>query len=176
MPDRKPDSVPAVTAYIGMGSNLDDPVRQICGAIAAMSELPQCRVTGSSSLYRSRALGSQDQPDYINAVAALRTYLSAIELLRDLQALETAHGRRRGKVRWEARPLDLDILLFGDQHIETQKLTVPHTELHRREFVLFPLLEIAPTDLQVPGKGSLVELVRGCPPKGLRRLRKGCRS
>jgi 2-amino-4-hydroxy-6-hydroxymethyldihydropteridine diphosphokinase len=111
-------------------------------------------------------MGPQDQPDYVNAVAALKTGLSAIELLKQLQAIENQQGRVR-KQHWGARTVDLDILLYGQQSINTIDLVIPHAGIADRAFVLYPLQEIAP-ELDIPGHGALFELIKSCPAKGLR--------
>lgn len=155
-----------VTAYVGLGANLDDPVEQVRRACLELKSLPASRVMARSPLYRSAPLGPQDQPDYINAVAALETQLPAPELLAALRAIEQQHGRRRDGSRWGPRTLDLDILLYGDLQQATPELTLPHPGLHERAFVLYPLYDVAP-ELEVPGRGSvraLRGLVSGTPP------------
>lgn len=132
-----------VTAYIGLGANLDEPVRQLRAALAELAQLPESRLLRASSLYRNPPMGPQDQPDYVNAVAALETALEPEALLDRLQALEQAHGRRRER-RWGARTLDLDLLLYGQVQLATPRLTVPHVGVQERVFVLLPLSEIAP--------------------------------
>jgi len=156
-------------AYIGLGSNLDDPAAQVRRALDALVRLPDSRLHSHSSLYHSAPLGPADQPDYVNAVAALDTDLDAHALLHALQAIETAQGRVRGDQRWGPRTLDLDLLLYGDAVIDDAELTVPHPGLPVRAFVLYPLMEIVP-GLTVPGRGSLQELVARCPRDGLARL------
>ncbi|MEW6990379.1 2-amino-4-hydroxy-6-hydroxymethyldihydropteridine diphosphokinase [Colwelliaceae bacterium 6441] len=128
--------------YIGLGSNLSDPEFQIRQAISNIKHIPTSHVEKISSLYFSRPMGPQDQPDYMNAVLALETQLSALELLDQLQAIENKAGRVRKENRWGARVLDLDILLFGDDIINNERLTVPHYGMKEREFVLIPLAEI----------------------------------
>lgn len=155
-----------VTAYIGLGSNLGDPPSRIRGALADLAGLPQTRLLQTSSLYRSLPLGPPDQPDYVNAVAALDTALAPEALLDALQALEAQHGRARDGQRWGPRTLDLDLLLYGDRQLTTPRLTMPHPGLPQRAFVLYPLAEIAP-DLQVPGLGSVQALLAHCPRAGL---------
>ncbi len=150
-----------IRAYIGLGSNLNDPVQQVQAALAALSDLPETRCVRHSSLYRSAPLGQSDQPDYINAVAMLDTRLSARQLLTELQAMEHIHGRVRGAERWGPRPLDLDMLLYGDLQLESEELTVPHPRLAERSFVLYPLCEIAP-DLEIPGLGGVQQLMAAC--------------
>lgn len=157
-----------VIAYIGLGSNLENPSEQIHSACAAIAEVSGIAEQGFSSLYHSAPMGPQDQPDYVNAVMAVATELPPMELLRALQAIENSHGRVRAK-RWGARTLDLDILLYGDQVIELPDLTIPHIGMTEREFVLYPLHEIAP-QLIIPNKGKLVELLEHCPLAGLKRL------
>lgn len=134
--------VPAVRAYVGLGANLGDPARAIDRAVDALAALPGTRLAGRSSLYRSAPVGAAG-PDYLNAVVAIDTGLQAHALLAALQAIEQAAGRRRS-YRNAPRTLDLDLLLFGDQRIDTPSLTVPHPRMGERAFVLAPLAEIAP--------------------------------
>jgi 2-amino-4-hydroxy-6-hydroxymethyldihydropteridine diphosphokinase len=157
-----------VVVYLGLGSNLSDPRRQLQQAISALEGIPKTRVLAVSSLYRSRPMGPQDQPEYINAVAGLETDLEPEALLDALQAIEHDQGRVRGR-HWGARTLDLDILLYGDEVISTERLSVPHPGLHQREFVLYPLYELAP-DLVIPERGPVSSLYRRCDPKGIERL------
>lgn len=156
-------------AFIGIGANLGDPQRQVLSAIDELHRLEKTRVGAVSALYRSTPMGPQDQPDYINAVCMLETGLTADMLLAVLQAIETRHGRIRSGERWGPRTLDLDILLYGDQTIDSPHLRIPHPGLAERDFVLHPLAEIAP-GLQVPGLGPIAELLRGCPGHRLKRL------
>ena len=145
------------TAYIGLGSNLSDPIAQVKNAIDEVKQLAQCQVTAISSLYLSKPMGPQDQNNYINAVIAIETSLSAIDLLDALQAIENNAGRVRKDNRWGARILDLDIILFGHEEINTERLTIPHYGMHEREFVLLPLAEIAPT-LNLPNGETVKHL------------------
>ena len=147
-------------AYIGLGSNLADPQAQLHRALTELAQLPQSRLLAQSSLYRSAPMGPQAQPDYFNAVAALETDLSPLALLAELQALETAHQRVRGE-HWGPRTLDLDLLLYADQCIDLPTLKIPHPGLYERNFVLYPLAEIAP-GLEIPGFGALGELLARC--------------
>jgi 2-amino-4-hydroxy-6-hydroxymethyldihydropteridine diphosphokinase len=156
------------TAFVGLGSNLGRPVSQVRDALHELDALQGTRLMHRSSLYRSAPLGPVRQPDYINAVAMLETRLAPYALLDRLQAIEQDHGRVRGR-RWGPRTLDLDLLLFGDRRIASERLRVPHPEIARRPFVLFPLNEIAP-DLTLPGIGPLASLLRDLPGDGLRRL------
>jgi len=131
-------------AYIGLGSNLSDPRIQVSNAANKIGKIPHCKTIALSSLYLSKPMGPQDQDDYINAVIAIESSLSALELLDALQAIENSAGRVRKDNRWGARILDCDIVLFGDETIENERLTVPHYGMKVREFVLLPLVEIAP--------------------------------
>ena len=158
-----------VVAYIGLGSNLQNPEQQISLARLTIAGLADVDELAFSSLYRSPPMGPQDQPDYLNAVMAVTTDLSAIGLLRRLQRIELEQGRVRKGLRWGPRTLDLDLLLYADRQIDEPDLMVPHPGLGERAFVLYPLYEIAP-DLDVPGKGRLADLVAQCPLNGLLRL------
>lgn len=129
--------------YLGIGSNLGDSVRQVQHAIEQLSQLPSSRLVASSSLYRTAPVGPQDQPDFINTVVALETQISPIALLDAAQQLEKDAGRKRLR-HWGERTLDVDILLYGDQVIHQPRLDVPHPQMTKRAFVLFPLVEIAP--------------------------------
>lgn len=144
--------------YVALGSNLNNPIAQIKKAIEELHFLPHTQFIAASSLYSSPPLGPQEQPDFINAVVKLITRLTAEELLLELQMLEQAHGRVRDEAnRWGPRTLDLDLILYGDETIHTEKLTVPHPELKKRAFVLVPLAEIAP-DLVLPDGVKLKSL------------------
>lgn len=130
-------------AFVGIGSNLDDPRAHVTSALDELDRLPHTRVVRKSSLYRSAPVGYAAQPDFVNAVAQLETGLPAERLLDELQQIEARHGRTRSFAN-APRTLDLDLLLFGDLELRTQALTVPHPRMHQRAFVLEPLLEIAP--------------------------------
>ncbi|MCV6588848.1 MAG: 2-amino-4-hydroxy-6-hydroxymethyldihydropteridine diphosphokinase [Marinobacterium sp.] len=147
--------------YIGLGSNLEEPLQQVLKALEELAQVPQSRLLESSSLYRSDPVGPPGQPDYINAVACLETGLEAHALLDQLQAIEQAHDRVR-KIHWGPRTLDLDLLLYGDEQIQTERLTVPHAFMTQRNFVLWPLAEIAPT-LALPDGQQLDLLLSQCP-------------
>lgn len=152
-------SVPAgasQVAYVGLGSNVGDSARTLRAAIDALADLPETRLLRASKLYRTPAWGRRDQPDYVNAVAALDTRLDARALLDGLLALERAFGRDRGdgSERWGPRTLDLDLLLYGETTIDQPGLHVPHPHLHERAFVLVPLTEIAP-EAVIPGHGTV---------------------
>lgn len=155
--------------YIGLGSNLAEPRRQLEAALGALAQLPRCRLVAVSSLYASDPLGPPDQPRYVNAAAALDCELAPLQLLDALQAIEREQGRERKAERWGPRTLDLDILLFGDLQLDDERLTVPHYHMQARAFVLYPLAEIAP-DLRLPDGRPLQELLAACPFVGLERL------
>jgi 2-amino-4-hydroxy-6-hydroxymethyldihydropteridine diphosphokinase len=140
----------AVTAYVGLGANLGDPLLQLRRAIAALAQLPDTSVTAQSSLFRSAPVDAGGD-DYVNAVVQLTTRLPAAELLAHLQALEQAGGRER-PYRNAPRTLDLDILLYGQQQIASEQLTIPHPRLTQRAFALIPLLQLDPL-LAIPGQG-----------------------
>ena len=143
-------------AYIALGSNLNTPLEQLKRALNALAQLPQTQLMAVSSFYRSKPLGPQDQPDYLNAAVEISTALSPLALLDELQRIENEQGRVRLR-RWGERTLDLDILLYGDEIIQTERLTVPHYDMHNREFVIVPLAEIAP-NLILPNGQKLAEL------------------
>jgi len=155
---------PAI-AYIGLGSNLSDPARQVRTALETLSISPDVKLLRKSGLYRSPPMGPADQPDYVNAVAQLETRLSPHDLLDLLQGIERQQGRVRGE-RWGPRTLDLDLLLYADRRIADERLSVPHPGLAHRAFVLYPLREIAP-GLEIPGLGPLSGLLEQCPQEGL---------
>lgn len=129
-------------AYIGLGSNLENPVAQVNQALDELGSLPLSTQVARSSLYATPPVGPQDQPDFINAVAVIKTALSPLALLDQLQALEQRHRRQR-LLHWGPRTLDLDLLLYGQQTIERPRLKVPHPYMHERAFVLVPLAEVA---------------------------------
>jgi 2-amino-4-hydroxy-6-hydroxymethyldihydropteridine diphosphokinase len=141
-------------AYVGIGSNLHGPARQVESAAALLGEIPGTRLIATSSLYRSGALGGIEQPDFVNAVAAVLTTLSAADLLGELQAVENRQGRERGTARWGPRVIDLDLLVYSGEEIDRPELSVPHPGIGERNFVLLPLVEIAP-DLVIPGLGRV---------------------
>ncbi|MBQ0730066.1 MAG: 2-amino-4-hydroxy-6-hydroxymethyldihydropteridine diphosphokinase [Oleispira antarctica] len=145
--------------YIGLGANLDQPQQQLEQAFIELAQLPSSTLVSHSSLYHSKPVGPQDQPDYVNAVALLDTQLAPLELLDALQQLEQDHGRIR-KRHWGERTLDLDIILIDNQIIESERLTVPHPFAQQRSFVLIPLSEINP-DLSFPDGIALEQLLTG---------------
>ncbi|GFR99443.1 2-amino-4-hydroxy-6-hydroxymethyldihydropteridine pyrophosphokinase [Elysia marginata] len=155
-------------AYIALGSNLDNPMQQLVSALQALAKLPNCQLLKQSSFYASAPMGPQDQPDYINAVALISTTIEALALLDQLQAIELDHQRKRER-RWGPRTLDLDLILFGESIIDHPRLQVPHVGLKERNFVLYPLAEIAP-DLVLPDGETLQHCVQLCPLADLSKL------
>ena len=140
--------------YIAIGSNLASPLAQANAAVKALGTLPESRLVAVSSFYRTPPLGPQDQPDYLNAVVALQTTLAPLVLLDHTQRIELEQGRERKDERWGPRTLDLDILLFGNDTLCSERLTVPHYDMKNRLFILYPLSEIAP-DLTFPDGETL---------------------
>ncbi len=155
-------------AYIGLGSNLNLPIKQILSARQDIVNLDGVEEIAFSSLYSSAPMGPQDQPDYINAAMAIKTILPPLDLLHALQKIELAHGRIRER-RWGARTLDLDLLIYGDQQMNTPELTVPHPGVTERAFVLCPLYDCNP-ELVIPGKGLISEWVKQCFTANLNRI------
>ncbi len=153
-----------VVAFVGLGSNLNDPLWQITTALDELGALSEAPLQ-ASPLYGSKAVGPGEQPDYVNAVSRLETPLPAPSLLAELQRIEQLHKRKRSQ-RWAARTLDLDLLMYGDAVIRDPALQVPHPRLAERPFVLYPLFDLAPA-LQIPGVGPLRELLRACPRDGI---------
>jgi len=144
-------------AYVGLGSNLDDPRAQVLAACARLAQLPRTLRVVVSPLYRSRPFGPVAQPDFVNAAAALLTQLEAPALLDELHALETALGRPAQHERWGPRVIDLDLLAYASERRADAALTLPHPGIVERNFVLYPLCDIAP-DLELPGLGRVAEL------------------
>lgn len=148
-------------AYVGIGSNLQGPARQVEDAAAMLAGVPGSRRIAVSSLYRSTAFGGIEQPDFVNAVVAVLTTLPPVELLGELQAIENRQGRERGAARWGPRVIDLDLLVYSGATIDTAELSVPHPGIGERNFVLLPLVEIAP-DLVIPGLGRVASIPVNC--------------
>lgn len=158
----------SVQAFIGLGSNQQEPAAQLARAVTELAALPHTVLVAQSPFYASRPMGPQDQPDFVNGAVQLRTGLSAHQLLDHLQAIEQAHGRERLR-HWGPRTLDLDLLLFGSDEISDERLTVPHSELCNRDFVLQPLLDLEP-ELQLPDGRAVAALRLQCTDNQLRKL------
>lgn len=167
-----PDAPPRprwVPAYVALGSNLDAPLAQVQRAFTALEALPATRLLLRSSCYRSRPFGPVQQPDFVNAAAALLTQLDPHALLHELKALETRLGRAAPVVRWGPRLIDLDLLVHGTTRLQDATLTVPHPGLAERDFVLVPLAELCPS-LDVPGVGRVARLLQALAPSTLERI------
>lgn len=145
-----------IAAYVGLGANLGDLRHTLETALADLADVTGVQLDGVSSAWRSAPVDS-DGPDYLNAVVRLRTDLPPLTLLAALQAIESRHGRER-PYRNAPRTLDLDLLLYGDQTVDLDRLSVPHPRLHQRAFVLRPLLELDPA-LSAPGLGLLADFL-----------------
>jgi 2-amino-4-hydroxy-6-hydroxymethyldihydropteridine diphosphokinase len=151
-------SVKTSIVYIGLGSNIQQPEQQIKQAITALNDLQKTDVTRDSGYYKSCPMGPEDQPDYVNTVVELKTSLSAVELLQNCQHIEQQQGRVKLR-HWGERCIDLDILLYADQQIQTETLTVPHPGVSSRDFVFMPLLKLNP-DIEIPGAGRLDDITQ----------------
>ena len=156
-------------AYVALGSNLDDPRAQVLLARERLAQLPLTRLVSMSPLYRSRPLGPIAQPDYVNAVAALLTQLDLAALFGELRGIERALGRPPQHERWGPRIIDLDLLAYARERRSDPDLTLPHPGIPERNFVLYPLADIAP-DLDLPGLGRVAGLAGKVTAEGLTRL------
>lgn len=156
------------TTYIGLGSNLESPANQIKSALASLEALPHCQHVQCSPWYSSLAVGPGEQPDYINAVVRLETQLAPVDLLHQLQAIENKHGRQRS-IRWGARTLDLDLLLYDNVSINTEELQLPHPEINNRNFVIYPLYDLAP-ELILPNGQKLSDVASQLSMAGLHKI------
>ena len=159
--------------YVGLGSNLDNPIAQLRTAKAALSMLPRTRLERCSSFYRTAPVGYAEQSDFLNAVCRLSTELDAVMLVEHLLAIEVQHGRVERKQKWGSRILDLDLLLYDQSVMSTQGVTVPHPRLHERAFVLYPLSELD-RDLIVPGRGKVTELLVSCREQKIEKIDTTC--
>lgn len=157
-----------IRCFVALGSNLDNPAQQLQRALATLGASAECRLGAVSGFYGNAAVGPGEQPDYINAVAELHTRLQPEALLDLLQRVERDQGRQRD-VRWGARTLDLDLLLYGDLTLDTPRLQLPHPRMFERDWVLYPLADIAP-ELHFPDGSPLATRLDSCPDRGLQRL------
>ena len=144
-------------AYIGLGSNLNSPDRQLADAFELLAGIPDTQLISQSSLYRSAPFGGIEQPDFVNAGAALLTRLEPMPLLRELQRIESDRGRVRSDLHWGPRTLDLDLLVYSDVQMNASDLIIPHPGIAERNFVLLPLREVAP-GISIPGLGLVSKL------------------
>ena len=157
--------------FIGLGSNLDEPLLQLKKAVEHLKQVKNIELIKVSDFYSSAPMGPQDQPDYINAVVEITTSLNAEQLLDECQNIENKQGRVRSQ-RWGARTLDLDILLYGNDVINTERLTVPHSGISERNFVLYPLHDLVDDDFVISQLGKISQLLIACPVAGVTRLSK----
>ena len=160
-----------IPAYVALGSNLRDPEQQVHTAFERLAGLPETQLIARSALYRTRPLGPQDQPDFVNAAAGLLTFRAARTLLQELKAIERDMGREEPARRWGPRVIDLDLLVYGSATSDGADAgpVLPHPAVHERNFVLYPLADIAP-ELHIPGRGTDAELARRAGADGLQRL------
>lgn len=159
----------SVRAFIGLGSNLDAPAARVQRALGDLAQLPQSSFVGASPMYANPPFGPVAQGEFVNAVAAIDTTLSPHALLAELRRIEQAHGRVRDGTRWGPRTLDLDIVAYGELELDEPDLHIPHRGIPERNFVLYPLADLAP-ELVLPRFGALSDLLARCPAEGLRRL------
>jgi 2-amino-4-hydroxy-6-hydroxymethyldihydropteridine diphosphokinase len=145
-------------AYIGLGSNLEDPAAQVRATLARLTQLPDSLLIATSPLYASRPFGPVAQPDFVNAVAGFITRLSPDELFAQLRHVEQERGRPEARERWGPRIIDLDLLSYGRERRAAGPLQLPHPGIPERNFVLYPLSDIAP-DMDLPGLGRVAELL-----------------
>lgn len=157
-----------IRCFVALGSNLDDPARQLDRALASLATLSHCRLGRMSRRYANPAVGPGQQPDYINAVAELFTDLEPLALLAALQGIEQAQDRRRD-VHWGPRTLDLDLLLYGDETVDLPQLQVPHPRMYERNWVLYPLADLEP-ELTFPDGSRLPTRLDYCSDQGLQPL------
>jgi 2-amino-4-hydroxy-6-hydroxymethyldihydropteridine diphosphokinase len=167
--DRVKTAAHWLPAYVGVGSNLSDPAAQVRRALTALAGLPGTLLVASSPLYRTRPFGDVVQPAFVNAVAGLLSQRTPEELLADLRALERTLGREAPRERWGPRLIDLDLLVVGRETRATDSLTLPHPGIAERDFVLYPLADVAP-DLDVPGLGRVAVLRERVADRGIERL------
>jgi len=156
------------TAYIGFGGNIGDVLASIAAARQALDGLFRINAVSHSSLYRSKPHGDVEQDDFINAVSSYETSLCPMQLLKEMITIETTLGRTR-ETHWGPRTIDIDLLLYADVALENETLTLPHPRLHEREFVLYPLNEIAP-HVSIPDHGLVSILTVFCPANGIEKL------
>lgn len=157
-----------VISYIGLGSNLANPLAQVEQACKCIEAIPNTQVVSCSPWYSSKAVGPGDQPDYVNGVVKIETELSADQLLDALQAIENQQGRTRD-IRWGARTLDLDILLYGNSIITNERLEIPHPRIEERNFVVFPLYDLD-SELLLPDGKKVAQLKHQLTSDGITRL------
>jgi len=165
--------VELIQSYIGLGSNLEGlkgvPKEQLDKAVTSINNMKDTHIVNVSSYYETAPVGPKDQSDYLNAVVLIETLLPIQQLLIELQAIELDHDRKREQ-KWGARTLDLDILTYGDNVLNTPLLTVPHEQISQRSFVLIPLQEIAGDDFEIPTLGKIRDVISRCPENPIRKI------
>ena len=157
--------------YIGIGSNLSNPILQLNKAIKFLSQLDKLNDIKSSSFYESPPMGPSDQNNYINTAVMFKSSESPEDILKLLKDIEFSMGRKKSSVKWSERIIDLDIILYGDLTYESEFLTIPHMRAHERAFVLFPILDINP-EIFIPNKGFAKDLVKNCLYKNIKKIEK----
>jgi len=158
-----------VKAWLGLGSNQQQPMIQLTEAIGRLAETKGIGILRTSSFYRTPPWGDEQQDDFINAVVQIETSLEPLNLLGELKTVENLMGRKRSGRRWGPRLIDIDLLLYGDQQLHLDELEVPHSRMHERAFVLIPLAELDP-GLDIPGRGSVENLLQKIDSSGIKRL------
>jgi len=158
-----------VKAWLGLGSNQQQPMDQLTEAIGRLAETKRIGILRTSSFYRTPPWGDEQQDDFINAVVQIETSLEPSNLLGELKTIENLMGRKRSGRRWGPRLIDIDLLLYGDQQLHMDELEVPHSRMHERAFVLIPLAELDP-ELDIPGRGSVENLLQQIDCSGIKRL------
>ena len=162
-------------AWLGLGSNLQQPVTQIESALISLKKAEGIEILKTSSLYRTPPWGDEGQDDFINAVVQIETHLGPVPLLRVLQSIENEMGRQRSGRRWGPRIIDIDLLLYADQQVQTEELELPHPRMHERAFVLVPLCELDKT-LKIPGHGIAEDLLQKLDSDDIRHLKEELES
>ena len=158
-------------AWLGLGSNLGEPVAQVRDAITRLASVDGLEVVEVSGLYRTPPWGDEDQADFINAVVRIETLLAPLPLLTLLQTIENEMGRQRTDRRWGPRLIDIDLLLYGSQQFHSENLEIPHPRMHERAFVLLPVCELDKT-INIPGHGKAEQLLKRLDCSGIFRLDK----
>ena len=156
-------------AWLGLGSNLQQPVKQLKAALNRLGETDKLEVLRVSSFYRTPPWGDEQQDDFINAVAEIETSLDPVPLLRVLQSIEDTMGRQREGRRWGPRKIDLDLLLYAEQQYQSTELVVPHPRMSERAFVLVPMCELE-AELEIPGLGAIQQLLEKLDCSGINKL------
>lgn len=154
-------------AFLGLGSNLGDRLGNLAQAVRQLNDSPQIEVSQVSSVYETAPVGVSEQPDFLNLVATVSTTVTPHELLDRCLAIEQALGRIR-RERWGPRIIDMDLLVFGDERIDEDRLTLPHPRMAERAFVVIPLAEIDP-DLRIAGSPAR-EIATRLGPEGIRKI------